>query len=397
MNRHRAWCTSTLLLLVVLATISPVSAEHGRKKGEELREQKNAVDAQLDLARATDARVAAELRRLKTEVRGQQARAASAQQAEAASRAEIAANEATIAALSARIERSRGDLRDRAVDAYMKPGLAPFAVMTNASDAVEATRRDALLRAVQQNGQELADELNASRKDRDEARAALAEAMAKAEARRRQEKTALAQLEAIQRGQQTVQAELDRRIGDLQAESRDIAAQQAVIEQILRDEAAAAARAEALARQQAAKAARAAEAAARGAQRAPERAVASAQGFIWPLRGRISSEYGPRWGGFHSGIDIAQSAGVPIVAAKDGVVAFSGWMDGYGNFVLVDHGAGMVTGYAHNSKLTASRGDTVDQGQTIALVGSTGRSTGNHLHYEVRVDGSPRNPRGYLP
>ncbi|MEO7837558.1 MAG: peptidoglycan DD-metalloendopeptidase family protein [Acidimicrobiales bacterium] len=384
-------------MLLALATTAPASAEHGRKKGEELQKQRNAVDAQLDLAKASDARVAAELRRLAADVRGQNTRVASAQQAEAASRARISANEADIAALTQKIERSRAGLRDRAVAAYMQPGVAPFSAMTDAPDVVEASRRVALLRAVQQNGNEISDELDAARKDRDGARAALAEVVAQAEARRSYERGELAQLEAVRRAQQNVQAELDRRIADLQAESRELAAQQAVIEQILRDEAAAAARAEALARQRAAKAAAAAQAVARGAPTVLQRAGASAQGFIWPLRGRISSEYGPRWGGFHSGIDIAQSAGAPIVAAKDGVVAFAGWMDGYGNFVLVDHGGGYVTGYAHNSKLAASRGDTVDQGQAIAYVGSTGRSTGNHLHYEVRVDGKPQNPRGYLP
>ncbi|MDP9070421.1 MAG: M23 family metallopeptidase, partial [Actinomycetota bacterium] len=122
----------------------------------------------------------------------------------------------------------------------------------------------------------------------------------------------------------------------------------------------------------------------------------SGSGFMWPVRGTVTSEFGARWGRFHYGIDIAAPAGTPIAASKGGVVAFAGWMNGYGNFVLIDHGGGMVTGYAHQSRLAVGKGQDVGQRQTVGYVGSTGNSTGNHLHFEVRVNGSARNPRGYL-
>ena len=119
---------------------------------------------------------------------------------------------------------------------------------------------------------------------------------------------------------------------------------------------------------------------------------------IWPTAGYVSSPYGLRFGGseFHQGVDIAAEIGTPIVATADGVVTAAGWNGGYGNMVDVDHGGGIVTRYGHASAVAVTVGQQVRRGQTIAYVGSTGRSTGPHLHYEVRVNGQPVNPAGYL-
>ena len=119
---------------------------------------------------------------------------------------------------------------------------------------------------------------------------------------------------------------------------------------------------------------------------------------IWPAAGYVSSPYGLRFGGteFHQGIDIAADMGAPIVATADGVVTAAGWNGGYGNMVDVDHGGGIVTRYGHASALAVTVGQQVRRGEVIAYVGSTGRSTGPHVHYEVRVDGQPVNPAGYL-
>ena len=119
---------------------------------------------------------------------------------------------------------------------------------------------------------------------------------------------------------------------------------------------------------------------------------------IWPAAGYVSSPYGLRFNGteFHQGIDIAADMGAPIVATADGVVTAAGWNGGYGNMVDVDHGGGIVTRYGHASALAVTVGQQVRRGEVIAYVGSTGRSTGPHVHYEVRVDGQPVNPAGYL-
>ena len=125
----------------------------------------------------------------------------------------------------------------------------------------------------------------------------------------------------------------------------------------------------------------------------------STEGWIWPTRGMFSSGYGWRWGRMHKGIDIANNVGTPVVAAKDGVVAFSGWHSGgYGYLVTINHDDGSRSFYAHNSRLLVQPGATVHQGDQIALMGSTGRSTGPHLHFEIHPPGrGAANPLQFLP
>lgn len=122
----------------------------------------------------------------------------------------------------------------------------------------------------------------------------------------------------------------------------------------------------------------------------------SAVGMTVPSRGNISSSFGMRWGRMHEGIDIAAKQGEPIYAAMDGRVTYSGWIEGYGYAVKLQHENNMETLYGHCSKLVASVGDTVKKGQLIANVGSTGNSTGPHLHFEVRIDGKAVNPYPYI-
>jgi murein DD-endopeptidase MepM/ murein hydrolase activator NlpD len=122
----------------------------------------------------------------------------------------------------------------------------------------------------------------------------------------------------------------------------------------------------------------------------------SAAGLIWPVNGTVVSGFGMRWGRMHEGIDISASTGTPIAAAAAGTVIHSGWLGGYGNLVVVDHGNGLATAYAHASVLVAGVGQSVSQGETVSLVGSTGNSSGPHLHFEVRVNGAAVDPLLYL-
>lgn len=131
-------------------------------------------------------------------------------------------------------------------------------------------------------------------------------------------------------------------------------------------------------------------------------APAGAGGMIWPISGPITSEFGwrthPIFGTsrFHSGLDIGGDYGMPIYAAASGTVIYAGWISGYGNAVIIDHGGGVTTLYGHNDSLNVSEGENVAQGQVIAMCGSTGNSTGPHCHFEVRENGEPVSPYGYL-
>jgi len=129
---------------------------------------------------------------------------------------------------------------------------------------------------------------------------------------------------------------------------------------------------------------------------APSDTTPSAAGFIWPVNGPVTSGFGMRWVRMHEGIDIGVGYGTPIHAAAAGRVVYAGWMSGYGNLVAIDHGGGISTAYGHQSSIAVSVGQIVAQGETIGYVGCTGHCFGPHLHFEVRINGAPVDPLGYL-
>jgi len=118
--------------------------------------------------------------------------------------------------------------------------------------------------------------------------------------------------------------------------------------------------------------------------------------FIWPVNGTFTSPFGYRWGRLHAGIDIAVPEGTPIRAADSGRVIIAGWTGGYGNYTCISHSGSLSTCYGHQSRIATSVGANVSKGQVIGYSGNTGNSTGPHLHFEVRVNGNPVDPMGYL-
>jgi murein DD-endopeptidase MepM/ murein hydrolase activator NlpD len=133
-----------------------------------------------------------------------------------------------------------------------------------------------------------------------------------------------------------------------------------------------------------------------------QRSLAAAKPKGWPLRGWLTSGFGMRNSPFsgnlkmHEGVDIASRVGTPIFASADGIVSEAGTEAGYGKLVVIDHGYGYKTYYGHNSKLFVKVGQRVSRGEKIAAVGNTGSSTGPHLHYEVRLNGVPLNPKKFF-
>ena len=127
--------------------------------------------------------------------------------------------------------------------------------------------------------------------------------------------------------------------------------------------------------------------------------VNSVNEFIWPVEGikYITSSFGKRRGGFHTGVDLPSRKGTPIVASMDGIVVSRGYSGGYGNSIFIESRNNFFTRYSHNSVILVNKGDFVKKGQIIAFVGSTGNSTGNHLHFEIRYKDIPLNPLDFLP
>jgi murein DD-endopeptidase MepM/ murein hydrolase activator NlpD len=118
-------------------------------------------------------------------------------------------------------------------------------------------------------------------------------------------------------------------------------------------------------------------------------------GFIWPVNGPVTSGFGPRWGRMHEGIDIGVPSGTPIRAAKSGTIVLASAYGGYGNYTCIDHGGGLSSCYAHQSRFARTSG-SISQGSILGYVGCTGHCFGDHLHFEVRINGSATDPLGYL-
>lgn len=119
--------------------------------------------------------------------------------------------------------------------------------------------------------------------------------------------------------------------------------------------------------------------------------------FEWPYRGTVTSHFGERWGRNHYGLDISAKIGTEVRAAAQGKVIYVGQLGGYGNLVLIKHKKDFYTAYAHNSKFKVKKGKKVKQGQVVALSGNTGKSTGPHIHFEIRKGADPQDPLPYLP
>jgi len=402
-----------LAVFLSLALAQPARAEtlsETRRKREAARQKQVQVAARLNELQASDAELESAVGVLSGQVKAQEASAEAAGQAVRAAVAAVTEAEGRLAATRKRL----GDLRQavvgRAVSAYMRPQEEGITEVMQAKDLGEASRRRTLLNQVNNTDRNVMDQLRSVGQDLALQQAQMEKARKLAEDRRRAEQTKLGDLVRARQEQQRLAAALDERIRNFQSEADTVAQQEAGLSTLIRTKEAEVA-AQAVAAQAAAAQAAAAQAAAAQAQaglpsRAGPRAGApdpgadgrvSGSGLAWPLRGPVTSPFGYRWGRLHAGIDIGAGMGTPIRAAKGGTVVFAGVMSGYGNVVIIEHGGGLSTLYAHQSRLGTNDGASVAQGQVIGFVGSTGHSTGPHLHFETRVGGSPQNPMRFLP
>lgn len=315
----------------------------------------------------------------------------------------------------AKLEKREKVFRVRIRDIYMHGQLSYLDVVLGAKDFNDFANRVDLLRRVIAADMDL---ITAIRQQRDEIQQVQQELESQ-----RQKQSVLkenaaqkkAEIEQHKKEQQTIlyKAETDKATAE--EAYRELEASSQSIGEMLRQRAAAraaaaaAAEAEAAAQQQASASSQAdagdAGTSDDSGSTEPDysyQPVSGSGAFIWPVNGVITSPYGyrthPIFGTtiYHSGIDIGVDYGTPVHAADSGVVVEAGWISGYGYAVVIDHGNGLSTLYGHNESLNVSSGQSVSQGQVIAYAGSTGNSTGPHVHFEVRSNGDPVDPSAYL-
>tara|TARA_B100001094_G_scaffold282309_1_gene294324 strand:- start:212 stop:1354 length:1143 start_codon:yes stop_codon:yes gene_type:complete len=365
---------------VVIALVVPVSAQDIsdlRRQREQARAAEQEALEQIDLLRADDAIVADTLAEIQGLVDAQTARVAGAQQALAAAESEVLYREELARDAEAAVAVMREEIAVRAVDSFVGTDttIEPW---LESGDPNRTAIRLAMLDFAAGSERDLLDALRTAQSEMEENVRLGESARVEADGLREAFEVALAELENRRAVQLDVQAELQVRIDEWisVANERDAASDE--FTSLIRE----------------------ATAAATGLGVGSP----SLEGFVMPTSGSVGSAFGPRvhpiFGTVrqHTGVDIGAATGNPIWASKDGRVIFAGWKGGYGNTVVMVHGDGSVTTlYAHMSVIHAAPGDRVDQGEVIGEIGSTGFSTGPHLHFEVRVNGEPKDPQAFLP
>ena len=371
--------TRTLFTLLVVALLTTMVAPAGAAKSTDPRAQRDAIRArkaklaaQLDTLKASEKELLGAARSLNDQVLAQAAKVDAARQAVKAASVELQEAQQSLAETKSSIDQLSRAFVERAVQAYMSPGSTDPAGFGDTRDLAASARKQALLDSVSSNDDDLIDELNAAKEDYAVQLAAAQAAQAKAKARKAQTEAALASLERAQAQHRRLVAAVTAHQKEVLSEIDQQSKAESELVRIINQRS-------------------------RGTTGGAGTTARNAGGCIWPARGRVTSEYGRRWGRLHAGIDIGAPTGTAIWAAKSGTVIFSGQQSGYGNVIIIDHGGGMTTLYGHQSRRIAQEGQHVSQGQLIGKVGSTGHSTGSHLHFETRYGGTPRNPRGCLP
>lgn len=391
-RRFRVAFSAVALAAVLLSGVAIAggqdSVADARAERQEIREQRAAAAGELDAARAEDAEVQAALDAINESVLAQQNALADAQrQLDTARAVAVQANE-DVAVAQQQITQIRAELSTLAVTGFVSDETHDSGSFDylSAEDPTDAIRRSVMLQLADTDAADLLEQMRVVQEDSDIAQAVADNAVEQAAVLEAEMASILVDLEAQQAVQAQLQAELAARVADWEATVAGYEAEEAALSEFIRQEEAKVIPPPPAAGQ--------APAAASGT---------SAAGFRWPIAARVTSEYGwrihPIYGTkrLHAGIDLGAGSGTPIAAAAGGTVIFAGVQGGYGNTVVISHGNGISTLYAHQSQIGVSNGAQVAAGEVIGYVGSTGASTGPHLHLEFRVNGSAVNPRGYLP
>lgn len=368
---------------------------------EDLTNQLDSIQQQVNQQNAAKAdaetvigSVSEQLRQIEEQLRQATAELGTIKEQRVAVENDITLNERQLAEAQKRLEGRESVFYKRVRDIYINGRLSYLDVVIGSKDFSDFANRLEVLKRIIDSDITLINEIKKER--------------AEIEAHKQKLEADRAKLVELEKAALAKQAEIEQKKAErnvvLQKAQNDRATAMQAIEELNASSAQVSAM---LKERQAARAAAAAVAAAAaaqssGGQGASDNWVQGTGQLGWPVSGEITSPYGyrvhPIWGTtiYHSGIDIGVDEGTPVHAADGGVVVWSGWMGGYGYAVVIDHGNGLSTLYGHNSELAVDEGQSVAKGQVISYAGSTGNSTGPHVHFEVRVNGDPVDPMGYL-
>ncbi len=374
-----------LVILLALASAAPAWSEPSgtpEARRDAARTQKAKLASEVDTLKASNDELESAVRALDAGVAVQTNANEAAQRALKSAETGLSAAEERLAATETRMADLKSRASQAAVRAYVHPGGDPFLEIVRSKDLGEASRRQALLSSMVSNDRDVMDQMRSARQDQQFDKANLTSARNAAEERKKAAAGKLAELQAARDQQGRLKSALDTRIQEYISEVDALSREEATLTALLKSRAAAA------------------------ALISPSNdegddddggGRVSSSGLAWPTSGPVTSGFGMRWGRLHAGLDIAPGYGTPVKAAKAGTVIMAGGNGGYGNCVVIDHGGGLTTLYGHMSKLTVNDGESVKQGEQVGNVGSSGSSTGPHLHFETRMGGSPQNPMRYLP
>ena len=369
---------------------------------EDLTNQLDSIQQQVNQQNAAKAdaetvigSVSEQLKQIEEQLRQATAELGTIKEQRVAVENDITLNERQLAEAQKRLEGRESVFYKRVRDIYINGRLSYLDVVIGSKDFSDFANRLEVLKRIIDSDITLINEIKKERAD--------------IEAHKQKLEADRAKLVELEKAALAKQAEIEQKKAErnvvLQKAQNDRATAMQAIEELNASSAQVSAM---LKERQAARAAAAAAAAAAataqssGGQGASDNWVQGTGQLGWPVSGEITSPYGyrvhPIWGTtiYHSGIDIGVDEGTPVHAADGGVVVWSGWMGGYGYAVVIDHGNGLSTLYGHNSELAVDEGQSVAKGQVISYAGSTGNSTGPHVHFEVRVNGDPVDPMGYL-
>jgi len=372
--------------MAAISVMAPVAAQDDddsigdiRREREDARDAEAAALEELELLELEDERVAEILAEIQAAVDNQNAQVQAARQQLTAAEAEVEAR--TQAAIEAAdiIVLTKAAIEQRAVDSFVGTNREIDPWLTS-SDLNRTAIRLALIDFTAGSDRDLLADLRTTQAEREAHLRAGEDARAEADALKLVLEDELAELEIRQEVQAKIQGELQTRIDAWQQEALARAREADELTQLIKDK-----QAEELGFEPG------------------DPGSASVEGFIMPTQGSVGSKFGLRvhpifrTTRMHSGVDIGAPSGQAVWAAKEGRVIFAGVKGGYGNTVIVQHEGNVATLYAHLSVLRTSNGDWVDTGEIVGLIGSTGWSTGPHLHFETRVNGEPKDPELFLP